>query len=1132
MAVDKPESCAACGQPTTPGARFCANCGAALARRCPSCGTEAAANATFCHSCGNRLVDTPEPARPPVSGGERRQLTVAFCDLVGSTALSSRLDAEEYSELIGTYQARAVGAATRYGGTVENYLGDGIVFRFGWPEAHDDDPERAIRAGLEIVDTIRELSAEAGSEDALAVRIGIHTGPAVIAEGGGGEQGATAIGETLNLAARLQGTAEPEMVVISGDTLELVRGIFLTEDLGSRALRGFSEPVHAYRAVQPSGVRSRLDAVGDALTPLVGREVELALLVSRWKAARQHRGQVVLISGEAGIGKSRLIYELRGRLESPSHSWLECRCSAYTSSSAFQPAIELIEQGLSLSPDDSSEAKLEKLWRGLRAAGVEDDDAVALLGLLLSIPSEQGLGPLTMSPERRRRRTIAVVLEWILCLARLQPTVLLVEDLHWCDPSSMELIGELIAHNRGSQLMLIATARPEFVPPWAAKPHVTNLPISPFSEPEVEQMVASMAGGRRVPAELLQRITTETAGNPLFTEEVSRTVLESDLLEERGGDLTLKAPLVEFDIPATLQGTLTARLDRLSAAKPVAQLASVIGHEFSYGLLNEVAELDEAMLREGLERLVESELLFQAGQPPRSTYTFKHALIQDAAYQSLLKRTRRELHERIADAMGRRSGDSSDAPPELAARHYELAGRIEPAIAGYRRAAETAAERSGHSEALAHLRKAIGLCAKLPEGTERIRLEVELQMALGASVIATSSYADPAIEQAYGRARELCERLGDEAEVAYALAGLSIYRLNKGEVGLGAELAERVLEIGQLEDDDTLCLLGHIQLALALILRAEFDTGLEHCERAAEIYEPEQHGWLAYRFGTDHGVVAECFAAYCLMGQGYLDQAIERHHRAEKLARELGHSFSLAYALFLQTTIHWVRGDEQAERRAAQVALKLGTEEGFDLWKGLASVFLGAQRARSSGDPATIPAIIEASMVAGETGNRAMSTPVLACVAGAQRAVGNLAEAVGTVDAALAVSVETDQPWWDSDLVRLKGELSLEQAASAGGSAGTGEQAEGLFRNALEIAAEQGSATLGLRAATSLARLISGQDREEEALQLLAPLYERFGEGFDTLPLREAREVLAGLGAAPPQPAPQADQAGANPRFE
>ena len=573
-----------------------------------------------------------------------------------------------------------------------NYLGDGVLVYFGYPRAHEDDAERAVRAGL---DMLARLARDFGALNAtlqvergvrLAARIGVHTGPVVVGDlGGGARREDLALGETLNLAARLQGVAAPDTVVISDATRRLVRGIFVLEDLGPQRLKGIAEAVAAHRVVQPSGVRSRLDLAAGRLTLFTGRHAELAVVLEGWERTHEWRGQTVLVTGEAGVGKSRLVLALRERLADQAHTWLECRCSPYTQHTAFRPVVELIEQGLGFQAADSPADKIAKLERALELGGLTLPETVPLFADFLSVPLTAGYAPLQLSPELLRRKTLAALAAWTLALGEVQPVLLLVEDLHWCDPSSLELLGRLIEQSPTARVMLVCTARPEFASPWPARSNLTPLQLGRLTQRQARAMVAALSPGRALPEPVAELLVTRADGVPLYVEELTRTVLESGLLVEGEGRWELTAPLTELAIPATLHDSLVARLDRLSAPKEVAQRAAVLGREFPYALLAATAGLDEPTLRHGLARLVEAELLFERGEPPAATYTFKHALTQEAAYQSLLKRTRRDLHARVARVLVEEFPAQAAAAPEVVARHLEAAGLVDQAIAEYQR---------------------------------------------------------------------------------------------------------------------------------------------------------------------------------------------------------------------------------------------------------------------------------------------------------------------------------------------------------------------------------------------------------------------------------------------------------------
>src|SRR5262245_4409327 len=754
--------CPSCDHENRAERRFCAECGAALVATCAACGASNEPGEKFCGGCGARIgAPAPAAGMAPASGeteaalpaGERRQLTVLFCDLVGSTPLSQQLDAEECRYIVAQYQKTARTAVERWGGHVAKEMGDGLLVYFGWPTAREDDPERAIRAGLAILDAMGPLNAQLATGDGthLAVRIGMHTGPVVIADGG------EVFGETANVAARVQSAADPDTVVVTVATQRLVPGMFVVEDRGPQMLKGVREPVPLYRVVQPSGVRSRLAVAAGRLTPFVGREVELATLVDRWERAADGEGQNVLLVGEAGVGKSRLAYQLRERLAAVPHTWLECGASPYTAGTPFHPVIALVAQGLAFTVTDTAEEKVEKIARGLRDLASAED--VALLADFLGLPPPT---PLALNPDVQRRKTMELLAHWNLAISTIQPLVLLVEDLHWCDASSLELLGRIIAQSATARVLFVATARPEFTPPWPTRSNLTTLQLARLTKRQAREMVTTLLG-ETVPAETLEALITRADGVPLYVEELTKAVVE------RGATRSADA------IPTTLAGSLMARLDRLSTAKEVAQRAAVLGREFGYWLLAAVADMDDAGLRHGLARLVDAEIVFQRGEPPEATYTFKHALVQEAAYESLLKRTRQQLHGRVVDVLRERFPERVESEPELLARHAEAAGRADDAITYYGGAGERAQRRSAHEEAIGQLRKAIVLLEKQPAGTERNERELTLQLALGASLVAARNYSHAETGAAYERAVALAEAIGDAAQLGTARTWLAVF---------------------------------------------------------------------------------------------------------------------------------------------------------------------------------------------------------------------------------------------------------------------------------------------------------------------------------------------------------------------
>jgi class 3 adenylate cyclase/tetratricopeptide (TPR) repeat protein len=828
--------CPGCQHENEPAARVCEGCGLRLARSCPSCGKEAGPQARFCPACGATLGEPAPPAerRSPggedtaVPAGERRQLTVLFCDLVGSTALSQQLDAEEVRYVVAQYQKAARTAVERWGGHVAKELGDGLLVYFGWPDAREDDPERAVRAGLAILDAMAPVNAKlsAGDGTRLAVRVGMHTGPVVIADGG------EVFGETPNIAARVQNAAEPDTVVVTAATQRLVAGIFVLEERGAQALKGVREPVPLYRAVQPSGVRSRLAVAAGRLTPFVGREGELATLVERWERAADGEGQNMLLVGEAGVGKSRLAYQLRERLAAVPHTWLECGASPYTEGTPFHPVIALVAQGLAFTNTDTVEEKVEKIARGLR--DLATPESVGLLADFLGLPPPM---PLALNPDVQRRKTMELLAQWNLAMSAIQPLVLLVEDLHWCDASSLELLGRIIAQSATARVLLVATARPEFTPPWPPRSNLTTLQLARLTKRQTREMVAVLTSGS-LPAEMVDTLVARADGVPLYVEELMKGVAEPGL--GRGVDA----------IPATLADALMARLDRLSTAKEVAQRAAVLGREFGYPLLAAVAGMDDAGLRQGLVRLVDAEIVFQRGEPPEATYTFKHALVQEAAYESLLKRTRQQLHGRVVDVLAEQFPERAAAEPEVVARHAEAAGRSDDAITYYGLAGERAQARSAHEEAIGHFRRAIALAETRPVGAERDARELTVQLALGASLFAARGYSHAETEAAYERAATLAAAADDPARLGVARTGLGICYLTRGQTERGRALLAEVLAAAEARGDREQALMAHTNLSAYEHYQGRFASSVAHCERAIAIYDPALHHRLVQVIGT------------------------------------------------------------------------------------------------------------------------------------------------------------------------------------------------------------------------------------------------------------------------------------------
>lgn len=1057
---------------------------------------------------GTAVVPSGMAAGAHAVAAERRQLTVMFCDLVGSTSLSERLDPEDLREVIGSYQRVCAQVVERFDGYLAKYLGDGVLVYFGYPQAHEDDAERAVRAGLAMIEEVGGLNTGLGESHGvrLALRVGIHTGLVVAGSMGADRrcESQAIVGEAPNVAARLQEIAAPDSVVVSNATLRLTPGLFLTQELGKRRLRGLSDPVAVYRVLRSSGVRSRLD-VAARLTPFVGRQQEVGLLLDRWEQVQEGAGQAVLISGEAGVGKSRLVQSLRQRVTDTSHTWLECRCSPYTQNSAFYPVIDLLKRTWGLAGDDPAADKMRTLERNLSEAGLDPSASGPLFAMLLSLPLPERHAAADLSPELRRQRTLEFVVALLLGLTEHQPAMLLVEDVHWCDPSTLEVVGMLLDQAPRARLLLLLTFRPDFQPPWPARSHLTPIHVGRLRRRQAQEMASLVAVGRPLAAQLAREIAARADDVPLFIEELTRTVLESEALVERDGEYALSEPLSALSIPATLQDLLTARLDRLSAAREVLQLAATLGREFPYALLRAVWRQDEVALRQRLAQLVDAEVLYQHGLPPDATYTFKHSLLQETAYHSLLRRSRREMHARIAEVLERQFAERVVSEPEVIARHYEEAGLAPQAIRYYQWAGEQAAERSAHHEAIGHLRRAIALIDTLPESAERHERELPVRVALGASLQAAEGFSSPAVRDTYQRIRALCGLASDPDRLALALWGLRTFHLTSGDLQAAHELSRTLRFLGDEKDESVYRAAGEYGMGSVAYYQGQCKAALQHSEQAVVFYDAARSREIIAGYALDFGIGARCYMALASWHLGYPDRALRFADDAVVQARCLGHPLTLGFTLVFAAIAQKNCGNRRCVEQLSGEAISLSEQYGFRLFLGGAMLLRGWSLA---GAAAAVREVEAGLSIAGHTGNQTFTPLILGGVAEVYQAGGRLAEALAAVDAGLAYSAEHGMVFWDAELLRQRGELLLAQ-----GSGATGEP-ELLFRKAMEVARVQEARSHELRAAVSLARLLRSREENREAAALLQAVYRSFTEGLATEDLRRAAALLAELSPA------------------
>jgi predicted ATPase/class 3 adenylate cyclase len=1047
-------------------------------------------------------------------------MTCLFCDLVNSVGLSERLDPEELRETLAAYHRVCATVVRRFEGHTHNYLGDGIMVYFGFPSAHEDDAQRAVRTGLGIVEAVGQLNSrlQAGYGIDLHVRIGIDTG-LVVAGPPVPEEGMedAAVGVAPNVAARLQALAAPDSVVISAAAYRLIAGYFDCRELGFHAIRGFSEPMAVYQVLHESGARTRLDvAARRGLAPMQGRDGELATLAGRWARARAGRGGVALVAGEPGIGKSRLIWALQQHVaQSPEAFLIRLSCSPYFMNTAFYPVIQQLERVLEFGPDDTAEQRLDKMDGFLAQYGFDLPAVVPLLARLLAVPFEGRYPPLELPADRQRQLTIDALITITLMRADYQPLLVVVEDLQWIDPSSLDLLTQLIGHVPGTRQLVVLSFRPEFKPPWPEGPGLERLDLGRLDREASVRIVTEIAG-MPAPAELLDQLVEKADGVPLYLEELTKLVSEQGLIRRGNGRPGPAGPRPALAIPATLADSLTARLDRLTDAKGVAQLGAAIGRQFSYELLAAVskttASVDTRALQHNLARLVEAGLLFADRNPRGETYTFKHALIQDAAYGSLLRTTRLQYHRHIAQALAEHFGAMVEAAPELLAHHYTRAGMMAEAVPCWLDAGQRALRASANPEAIAHLTAGLDLLADLPAGPGRAGVELQFRLALGPAYMAIRGYAAPEVEACYQRARELCRELGDTPQLVPVLHGLWSYHIVRAQHASALALGEQVLQLGAATSDDGLLLQGNMEVGWARFFLGELEQAREHLERVLALYDHERHSSHAFTYGDNPATSARSALACVLWLLGYPDQALR--HSEDNLAilrSVINHPYSIAFGLNMAALLRQYRGDAPETRALAEETLVLTEARGLVFVSAMASILKGWALTRE-GELGEGTAQMRRALAAQLATGAEMARPYwLSLLAEACHRTGAVHEGLALLDEAEATVELTHECCWEADIYRLRGQLLLAASEPVGPEAA--RSAEACYRRALEVARQQGARSLELRAAVSLSRLWQAEGREGEAREFLAPIFARFSEGRETAGLRAAATLLAKLGA-------------------
>jgi class 3 adenylate cyclase/tetratricopeptide (TPR) repeat protein len=1045
-------------------------------------------------------IPTP-PGQGAGGGAERRQLTVMFCDLVGSTALSTQIDPEDLRDLINAYHACCAERIARFGGYIAKYMGDGVLAYFGYPRAHEDDPIRAIHAGRTILGAISDLPWK--TDPTPQVRIGIATGLVVVGDliGEGVARESNVVGETPNLAARLQSLATPGSLVIADATRRLAGWRFEYRDLGKSDLKGFAGGIQAWQVTGTAAVESRFEALhGTALTPLVGRGEEIDLLLRRWQRAQAGEGQIVLLSGEAGIGKSRLTAVLQDRLSNDPHTKLRYFCSPHHKDSTLYPFIAQIERAVGFERDDQLGSKLDKLEGLLGQSGVAGAEMAGLFADLLGLPTDGRYPPPPQEPHRKREATLAALLTQLDALAWQRPVLMVFEDAHWADSTSLELLDRTVERAACLRALLVVTFRPEFVPPWTGQAHVSSLSLSRRAPRETGALVSGITAGKELPPEILEQIVVRTDGIPLFIEELTKSLLEGALLREEADSYALTGPLPPLAIPSSLQDSLMARLDRLEPVKEVAQISAALGREFSYELLAAVARRTDDDLCGALGQLTAAGLIFPRGTPPRATFMFKHALIQEAAYSTLLRSQRQNLHARIGRALEGGFPETLTMQPEILAHHFGQAGLLDTAITYWRKAGELALGRSADAEAVAHFSRGIELTQSLPAGYDRDQREFRLLLGLGSATRASKGQGAPETLCVYSRARELLSDTTVAKDEMAVLFGLSSVHFIRAEHVAAEDVACQALAMATRHEDPEALAFADRMMGITSWITGRFTEAVHHLERTVSLFGPGQQNITDLRYSQDHGVWALSVLALALFPLGFPEKAVEAAERARERAHEIQHAMTTGFAYAWGLTLdRQFRSEEQNLTLADEVS-DFCNKHNLMGYIPAVQFYRGVALARA-GDKERGLELMRQSVTAAEKINFRFLLPTLyAHHSSILATLGESDLAVNLLSQAIQMAEETHEGFSKAELYRLRGELLLDQDKAHDGVAD--------LQRALVISQSQHARMWELRAATKLAEHWAARGKRLDARKLLTPVYGWFSEGFDTADLKQAKVLL------------------------
>ena len=1033
---------------------------------------------------------------------EFRQITVMFCDLVGSTQLAEKLDPEDLHKLIDAYRGECSTAIRRYGGEVARYFGDGVMAFFGWPHAHEDDAVRAIHAALEIVFGVTKISGPV----TLSCRVGVCSGPVIVGEIGNSATSWSmdAVGETPNMAARLQTLAATNTVLISESTRRLVSAAFDLQDLGLQELKGVTEPLHVYLVLAAKNIASRFEAAhAGFLTPLVGRSTELSLLLDRWQKVKEGDGQVIILSGTPGVGKSRLLHELKSHVQQEPHVLLHHQCSPYHNQSAFFPVIEQIEHAAQLTAREADADKIAKLKAYLPRLTESPIDPVLLIAELLSIPAENHRELSGLTPQQIKNRTISTLVDMLLAFSIQGPTLCVFEDAHWLDPSTLELLELIISRIDHARVLLIVSCRPEFRPTWITRANTTMHSLTRLSQTEVKTMIRDLLRGGSMPQALLDQIIEKADGVPLFIEELTSSTLSTPLRTRGNFEHTAQPALLR--VPETLSDALMERLDRVAPSRKLAQIAAVIGREFSHDLLSAASQIDEDDMQSALSLLEQADIIYRVGISPFVRFAFKHVLLRDAIYDSLLRSKRQQIHADIAAILEHDFPELAENQPEVLAFHYQEAGNHQLAIRCWFKSGQRALAHSANVEAIANFRKALRLLNALPETPERIKQEIDIQLALGIPLIAVQGYASAETREAFSRARTLCLQLGNIPEYFQALFGLWGHSWMSGKNDDALRMADEFLSRSRALSDPVLPIVAHRVMGSTLLTVGDFQSSANHFEETIRLSPSKGKQSLYNLYMVEPQVASLLLLSWDLWFLGYPDQSLSRVSEALALAQELSHPYTIAFAHYMTSVVHLLRGDAARAFESAEKSFEVSQEQRFSLYAILSRI----SRGRAVGDLGRLEeARAEITLGIDEARRNGVGfmLPMMdSWLADMHAKTGENESALSIVEGALANIGDVTGRSWEAELHRQRAQILVALDPSKV------SEAESHLKKSIEVARGQNAKSFELRAATSLAELWRTQGRLDEARALLEPICRWFDEGAETADLRRARDAQSAL---------------------